>query len=74
MSISLARFLAMASAAADALMLPTTRAAAMIRIAHGTRTPPRRDLTCRSVVHEGGEGDTPDTGWSAEAAERGRNA
>ena len=66
MRISRARFLAMASAAAGPLMLPTTRASAMIRGDHGTRTPPHRGLTYRSVVHEVGEGDTPATGRSAE--------
>jgi SAM-dependent methyltransferase len=70
MRISRVRFLAMASAAAGTLMLPTTRASAMIRGDHGTRTPPHRGLTYRSVVHEVGEGDTPATGWSAERTRR----
>lgn len=61
MRISRARLLALASSAADTLMLPTTRAVAMIRIAHGTRTPPRRGRTDRGAIQEVGEGDTPAT-------------
>lgn len=67
MRISRARFLARVSAAVGTLMLPTTRAAAMIRVAQGTRTPPHRGPTHRSVVHEVGEGDTPATGRSADS-------
>ncbi|WP_175647772.1 hypothetical protein [Streptomyces cyaneochromogenes] len=54
MRISRARFLAMASAAVGTLLLPTTRAAAMIRIVHGERTPP-----CRGSSHGGSSTKAP---------------
>ncbi|MGW0845011.1 abortive phage infection protein [Streptomyces sp. NPDC002787] len=66
MRVGRGQFLGMVAGVAGAVVLPTTRAAALVE---GMESRPR-GLSYRSVVYEVGAGDTPGTAWSAARVRR----